>query len=201
MMIYVTSIKDCAYSIAGYVFSTDYCLVISPVTSEHPFVRYWMHTAMVYQDGDKMSKSLGNLVWVRELLKTYSPDAIRLYLGKHHYREEWSYREVELKVAEGEANLIRDALKVEGGAGNSMSASSAWDKFAEAMDDDLDTPTAVTVQVDLAWEVLRSADHGMQVDDAQGALREMSDIFGLRLGARLEASVIEGWGEHSKRFS
>jgi L-cysteine:1D-myo-inositol 2-amino-2-deoxy-alpha-D-glucopyranoside ligase len=173
---------------------------VEPVTNEQPFVRYWMHTAMVYHDGDKMSKSLGNLVWVRELLKTYSPDALRLYMGKHHYREEWRYNEAELKVAEKEAKLIRKALRVSSGQVNSLSASSAWDNFAEAMENDLDTPTAVTVQVDLAWEVLRSANQRMQVDDAQGTLREMSDIFGLRLGAAPEARVAEGWGEHLKKF-
>jgi L-cysteine:1D-myo-inositol 2-amino-2-deoxy-alpha-D-glucopyranoside ligase len=173
---------------------------VEPVTNEQPFVRYWMHTAMVYHDGDKMSKSLGNLVWVRELLKTYSPDALRLYMGKHHYREEWRYNEAELKVAEKEAKLIRKALRVSSGQVNSLSASSAWDNFAEAMENDLDTPTAVTVQVDLAWEVLRSANQRMQVDEAQGTLREMSHIFGLRLGARPEARVEEGWGEHLKKF-
>ncbi len=103
---------------------------VEPVTSEQPFVRYWMHTAMVYHDGDKMSKSLGNLVWVRELLKTYSPDALRLYMGKHHYREEWRYNEAELKVAEKEAKLIRKALRVSSGQVNSLSASSAWGEFA-----------------------------------------------------------------------
>ena len=173
---------------------------VEPVTNEQPFVRYWMHTAMVYHDGDKMSKSLGNLVWVRELLKTYSPDALRLYMGKHHYREEWRYNEAELKVAEKEAKLIRKALRVSSGQVNSLSASSAWDNFAEAMENDLDTPTAVTVQVDLAWEVLRSANQRMQVDEAQGTLREMSGVFGLRLGAGLEARVEEGWGEHLGRF-
>jgi cysteinyl-tRNA synthetase len=147
-----------------------------------------------------MSKSLGNLVWIRELLKSYSPDALRLYMGKHHYREEWSYHEAELKVAEKEAKLIRKALRVRGGRENSLSASSAWDNFTEAMDDDLDTPTAVTVQVDLAWEVLRSVNQGMQVDDAQRTLREMSGVFGLRLGAGQDARVEQGWGEHLRRF-
>jgi len=173
---------------------------VEPVTSEHPFVRYWMHTAMVYHDGDKMSKSLGNLVWVRELLKSYSPDALRLYLGKHHYREEWSYSETELKVAEKESILILDALKVEGGGGNSMSASSAWDKFEEAMENDLDTPTAVTVLVELAQEVSSSAGQGMQVDEAQETLKKMNQVFGLQLGDEPEARVVEGWGEHLRRF-
>jgi cysteinyl-tRNA synthetase len=173
---------------------------VEPVTNEHPFVRYWMHTAMVYHDGDKMSKSLGNLVWVRELLKTYSPDALRIYMGKHHYREEWSYSEAELKIAEEEANLIRSAFKVKGGAGNSLSASTARENFEEAMENDLDTLTAVKVMVEIAQDVLRSADQDIEVDDAQETLMEMSDIFGMRLGARPEAGVMEGWGEHLRKF-
>ncbi len=60
---------------------------VKPVLDHHPYVRYWMHTAMVGYQGEKMSKSLGNLVMVADLLYTYSPDALRLYLGSHHYRE------------------------------------------------------------------------------------------------------------------
>ena len=60
-------------------------------------MRYWLHTAMVRHEGEKMSKSLGNLVMVSDLLKTCSPDALRLYLADHHYREPWSYDEGELE--------------------------------------------------------------------------------------------------------
>ena len=56
------------------------------LTGRSPFVRAWLHTAMVEHEGAKMSKSLGNLVMVRDLLKHWSPDALRLYLGRHHYR-------------------------------------------------------------------------------------------------------------------
>ena len=58
----------------------------------------------------------------------------------------------------------------------------------------------VKVKVDHAQEVLKSANQRMQVDDAQGTLREMSGVFGLRLGAGLEARVEQGWGEHLRRF-
>lgn len=58
-------------------------------TGKAPFVRTWMHAGMVYQDGEKMSKSLGNLTLVSNLLKDYSADAIRIVLLSHHYRYPW----------------------------------------------------------------------------------------------------------------
>src|SRR6266581_2455654 len=58
-------------------------------TGKSPFSRFWVHTGMVYQDGEKMSKSLGNLTLVSDLLKEYSADAIRLTLLSHHYRHPW----------------------------------------------------------------------------------------------------------------
>jgi L-cysteine:1D-myo-inositol 2-amino-2-deoxy-alpha-D-glucopyranoside ligase len=52
-----------------------------------PFALLWTHVAMVRMDGEKMSKSLGNMVFVRDLLRSYSPDALRVYLLGHHYRQ------------------------------------------------------------------------------------------------------------------
>ncbi len=70
-----------------------------------PFVTHWLHSAMVNYDGEKMSKSLGNLVFVDELLKTADPRAIRLALLRHHYRHgfEWYHTDLE----EGTALLHR----------------------------------------------------------------------------------------------
>ncbi|TMC64982.1 MAG: cysteine--tRNA ligase, partial [Chloroflexota bacterium] len=58
-------------------------------TGKRPFSRIWMHTGMVHQDGEKMSKSLGNLTLVSDLLKEHSADAIRITLLNHHYRYPW----------------------------------------------------------------------------------------------------------------
>ena len=60
-------------------------------TGVRPFVRRWMHGAMVRMDGEKMSKSLGNLVLVHDLLQRYSADAVRVLLLSHHYRDAWEY--------------------------------------------------------------------------------------------------------------
>jgi len=69
-------------------------------TLKKPFATYWLHTGTVYIRGEKMSKSLGNLVLVSDLLKTYSPNAIRYVLLSHHYRHSWEYKEEEFIKAE-----------------------------------------------------------------------------------------------------
>ena len=62
----------------------------SEAATGQPFVRHWMHQAMVCYEGEKMSKSLGNLVFVSELLKDWDPRAIRLAVLEHHYRSSWN---------------------------------------------------------------------------------------------------------------
>src|SRR4029453_13180345 len=61
--------------------------------SGEPFVRHWLHQAMVRMDGEKMSKSLGNLVFVSELRKIWDPRAIRLGVICNHYRTSWDWQE------------------------------------------------------------------------------------------------------------
>ena len=65
----------------------------SEAATGEPFVRHWMHQAMVRMDGEKMSKSLGNLVFVSDLLKKWDPMAIRLVIVEHHYRDSWEWDE------------------------------------------------------------------------------------------------------------
>ncbi len=173
---------------------------VEPVTNEHPFVKIWMHTAMVFHDGDKMSKSLGNLVWVRELLESYSSNAIRLYLGKHHYRKEWSFSEEELEIAAEEAKLVRESIEVDGGDGKSLDASLAKKNFEGAMENDLDTPRAVGAMIALAREIRDSSEGGRNVNEAQKALLNMSRIFGLRFDGGPEDRVVEGWQKHERNF-
>ena len=74
------------------------------ITGE-PFVRHWLHSAMVSYEGEKMSKSLGNLVFVSDLLKTADPRAIRLALMRHHYRAGFEWYDTDLD--EGTALLHR----------------------------------------------------------------------------------------------
>ena len=173
---------------------------VEPVTGEKPFVRFWMHAAMVYHEGEKMSKSLGNLVWVRELLEEYHPDALRLYLGRHHYREEWSYAEAEMKASADDAELIKRAIAASGGGGEVMDADNWSIEFQAAMENDLDTPRAVDVMLGLARKIIAAADQGGDVAAAQEKLRKMGNLFGMRIDRGVEQRVLEGWGEHAGRF-
>ena len=171
-------------------------------TGQEPFFRFWLHTAMVRHEGEKMSKSLGNLVMVRDLLENWSPDGLRLYMGSHHYRESWSHSPGELAQGERLAQRLRDAVTVEGGTGPRVDPSPAMIVFTEAMDDDLDTSSALAVQERLADEVLVSAGCGKDVREAQERLRAMGRVFGLRMDANTpEERVLTGWAEHLKRFA
>jgi L-cysteine:1D-myo-inositol 2-amino-2-deoxy-alpha-D-glucopyranoside ligase len=105
----------------------------SEAATGEPFVRHWMHQAMVRMDGEKMSKSLGNLVFVSELRKTWDPRAIRLAVLAHHYRTSWDWRDELLPEADDRLERWRSA-----GDGDA-----ALDDVRAALDDDLDTPAAI----------------------------------------------------------
>ena len=80
------------------------------------FVRHWVHTGMVRYEGAKMSKSLGNLVFVRDLLKTWDPAAIRLAVLAHHYRSDWDWHEQLLPEAVTRLSRWRAAIANSRGA-------------------------------------------------------------------------------------
>ena len=175
---------------------------VEPITGQQPFVRYWIHIAMVHHEGEKMSKSLGNLVMVDDLLKLWTPDALRFYLGCHHYRESWSYDEYELKLAAESSEKCRLAVLADGGSGDQFDARSYWLEFKTAMENDLDTPAAARVMRSLADDILQASNRGLEIDDAQQQLRAMADIFGLILERNSpEERVSDGWNEHLRRFS
>ncbi len=101
-----------------------------------PFVRHWMHVAMVRMDGEKMSKSLGNLVFIDQLRKTHDPRAIRLAIIEHHYRHSWEWDDS--LMGRNDARLA-GWLAADGTGG----ADTVLDEVRAALDDDLDTPGAL----------------------------------------------------------
>ena len=119
-------------------------------TGARPFVRIWAHTAMVRMDGAKMSKSLGNMVFVRDLLARYSVDALRLYLLSHHYRSvfEWSPGDLEACAS------LADRLALAAHAPD-YGPLSVREAFAAALEDDLDTPRAIDILEQAAGTPLR----------------------------------------------
>jgi cysteinyl-tRNA synthetase len=146
-----------------------------------PFARYWMHVAMVGYNGEKMSKSLGNLVLVADALKSYSADAVRLYLFSHHYREPWVYDDAEVDQWQRVADDLIEAVELDAyGIENELDVSLLRDRFLTAMDDDLNTPLAIAALQEIALAILESPEDD-DTREAQRTLRELSDILGLTL--------------------
>jgi L-cysteine:1D-myo-inositol 2-amino-2-deoxy-alpha-D-glucopyranoside ligase len=147
----------------------------SEAANDAPFVRHWMHAGLVAYQGTKMSKSLGNLVFVSELRKTADPRAIRLALMGHHYRTNWEWFDDE--IDDGTARLER--LHAAGNlAGAGPDPRPYLLRVHNALDDDLDAPRARDALDELARGILSGA--GVH-DQAPAALREAAALCGIDL--------------------
>jgi L-cysteine:1D-myo-inositol 2-amino-2-deoxy-alpha-D-glucopyranoside ligase len=114
-----------------------------------PFVRHWVHAGMVGYQGTKMSKSLGNLVFVRDLLKAWEPAVVRLAVLAHHYRSDWEWRDELLEQASARLTAWR-AGKQRANQGQAsdqpaqeLAVAGLLDGVRAALDDDLNTPRAL----------------------------------------------------------
>jgi len=113
----------------------------SEAATGQPFVRHWMHQAMVRMDGEKMSKSLGNLVFISDLVETYDPRAIRLGIVAHHYRDSWEWDDAIMPRA---ATRL-DAWSAAAADNRSVGSGPILREVRARLDDDLDTGGAVAV--------------------------------------------------------
>ncbi len=121
---------------------------------DHPFVNYWMHNGFVRVDNEKMSKSLGNFFTVREILKKYQPEVVRFFILRAHYRSPLNYSDYHLNDAKSALDRLYTALNgVDFDNIDVDSDGVAAQAFADAMNDDFNTPEAVAVLFDLASEV------------------------------------------------
>lgn len=119
-------------------------------TGIDPFVQTWMHIGMVMFEGEKMSKSLGNLVLVQDLLERYDAHVIRWLLLSHHYRHPWEFEESELKDLVPVYSQIRARLQEP--AKGDLQVIERW------LDDDLNTPEVLRYLIsDCSGETLKSA--------------------------------------------
>lgn len=152
-----------------------------PVTGVRPWVRHWMHVAMVRMDGQKMSKSLGNLVLVRDLLERHEADTVRLYLLSHHWRTEWEWSAERLLSCAAWCQALHAAMRRSSGPGRELDFSSHGPRATSALDNDLDTPSAVATLLELADAIL-GAPAGADVRGAQDVLEAIGHrLLGLWL--------------------
>ncbi len=170
------------------------------VTGKDRFACHWMHTAMVRYEGEKMSKSLGNLIWARDLLGQHTPDAVRLLVNVHPYHETWEYDAAELGPADCRAELLLQAATAPSGGAGALALGDVVERFEAAMDDDLNTRDALAVLDGLGESILQASGVGCSVGEAQATLRRLGTVFGLRFGGTIEPRVQVGWEKHLQRF-
>ncbi|EHR53105.1 cysteinyl-tRNA synthetase [Saccharomonospora marina XMU15] len=145
------------------------------------FARFWLHNAWVTLSGEKMSKSLGNVVSIPQMLRRYRPVELRYYLIQPHYRSTIEYSDAALsESAHGYRRIEQFLRRVAGSAGEIRIGRVPAD-FAAALDDDLGTPQAFAV----LHTVVRDGNAALDAHDTAKALelaetvRAMSDVLGI----------------------
>jgi L-cysteine:1D-myo-inositol 2-amino-2-deoxy-alpha-D-glucopyranoside ligase len=150
-----------------------------PYTGKRPFVHFWVHGGLAWLDGQKMSKSLGNLVFIKDALRQHSADALRWYLLSFPYRDDFEYVRSDVPQAEQKVGQLKAALAAQGDPrGERLNPEPFRQAYFAALDDDLDTPKALAQISVLSGAILEAASSGYDVRDAQSALRDMANVFG-----------------------
>jgi len=154
-------------------------------TGVKPFVKYWLHNGLLQLGVDKMSKSIGNLITIKEALEKYSADALRIFVLGSHYRSPLTYSEEAIEAAKGGAERLSRVLSRDdptGGVGESVDAEPYRQRFIEAMDDDFNTPQALAALFDLSGAINQAGDSGLGFQDAQEVLLSLGrEALGLKL--------------------
>jgi len=171
-------------------------------SGEAPFANFWIHNGMLQLNGEKMSKSLGNVVSLRSLIERGRQDAFRLQVLQTHYRAPLNYTEAGLEAAAtGLDRLIAAARpeprvtaenQVVNGQSLASIAGETDRRFHEAMNDDFDTPSAIAALFDLARSInrLRSQSGGTdRFRTAQETLVRLAGVLGLDLTASREPNA------------
>lgn len=143
--------------------------------SRHPFVNYWMHNGFVRVDNEKMSKSLGNFFTIRDVLKNYDAEVLRFFIIRSHYRSPLNYSDAHLDDAKAALTRLYTALKdidVRERPVNWKEKHAI--RFAQAMNDDFNTPEAVAVLFELANEINRTGSVEMA-----SQLKALAGVLGL----------------------
>jgi cysteinyl-tRNA synthetase len=174
-------------------------------TGQEPFVRYWLHNGLLTIRQEKMAKSVGNIIFLKDLLKKYHPNALRLFYLSTHYRSPLDYTEERMEEATRAWERLETAVEnadfylAKGNFGSSPAGEKrlfeaiekAKKDFNGAMDDDFNTPQALAALFELVREVNLfldenkgnfSVEGGKILNQARQALIDLAQVFGVRLG-------------------
>ncbi len=148
----------------------------SVAANNSPFARHWMHIGMVAYEGEKMSKSLGNLVFVRDLRTGHDPRAIRLALLSNHYRAGFEWFDSDIDKGEAMLERMIEAASCPSGPDSETLLS----QVREAIDDDLNLPKACEIIDDFAVKMIEGFGND---SDAKTALTKAAELLGVNLNS------------------
>jgi cysteinyl-tRNA synthetase len=144
------------------------------------FVNLWMHNGFVRVDDEKMSKSLGNFFTVRDVLKSYRPEIIRFFILSSHYRSPLNYSDEQLNDAGVALMRLYTALRGVNILSDVAIEEAYKDRFEQAMDDDFNTPVALSVLFDLARELNKTKEGDQKKAAALAAtLKYLGGLLGI----------------------
>lgn len=160
-----------------------------------PFARYWLHNGMLQLGGDKMSKSIGNVIRSRDLIEDNKTQAFRLMVLQSHYRAPLTFTDESLDAAGRGLERLQtaarpvDAQRDTGAPSDLVQfAQQASTEFHTAMDDDFNSPAAIAALFDLARQINRARDAGAPVEEIETGRTMLLSLAGI-LGLDLEADA------------
>ena len=149
----------------------------SECASDHQFANYWMHSGLLKINGEKMSKSLGNFAMLKDLFVSYHPEVIRYYLISSHYRSSLNFDKDSLDQARSALTRLYQALSFAPSEESDLHDDSVKE-FKDSMNDDLNTPEALSILFGLAKSINSSQDTQDQSMYAS-TMRELGKVLGL----------------------
>ncbi len=171
-----------------------------------PFARFWIHNGMLQLAGEKMSKSLGNIISIKDFLAKREADVMRMLVLNGSYRAPLLFNDETLDAAEKNVARLKSGfrpaapsskgLPKEAAGAFASQAESTRRAFIDAMEDDFNTPLAVAALFELVKSINTARDQGAndeQLQPAQGVLRELSGVLGLRLTEKQVAGDASGF--------
>ncbi len=168
------------------------------------FSRYWIHNGMLQLGGEKMSKSLGNIISIKEFLSQHSSDVMRMLVLNGTYRAPLMFNDETLAAAERNVERLKSALKPASSSASGLNADSlsalsaaiesAGTNFTEAMDNDFNTAGAVAALFELSKFINTARDNGATADQlksAQDTFKQLAGVLGLKLEEKKGSSEDE----------
>ncbi len=184
----------------------------SEAAFDKTFVKYWLHNGFVNINQEKMSKSLGNFLMIKDILKSFHPEVLRIFLLSHHYRSPVDFSEQAMREAAGGIDKVYALLEriekrlgrlpdpeAEPDADRADSQKDYWRLFCEAMDDDFNTAVGIACLFDAVRSMNRILDEGEALDPSGNNAVICSECADLLKMGRVLGMMLEPPGVYFER--